>query len=149
MWQALPEILEQEKGFELDLENNVIVKGRIDQINSLQGSLGRKDVEIVDYKTGKPRKESEAKKDLQLSIYAIAVKEILELNPVRLVFHYLQNNERQETTRDAKQLAEAQVTVQEAAAEIRAGEFTAKPGFHCRSCSYKPICPAHEEALTV
>ncbi len=143
--EALPEILEQEKGFELDLENNVVVKGRIDQINS----LGRKDVEIVDYKTGKPRKESEAKKDLQLSIYAIAVKEILELNPVRLVFHYLQNNERQETTRDAKQLAEAQAMVQEAAAEIRAGEFTAKPGFHCRGCSYKPICPAHEEALAV
>jgi DNA helicase II / ATP-dependent DNA helicase PcrA len=143
--RALPEILEQEKGFELDLENNVIVKGRIDQINS----LGRKDVEIVDYKTGKPRKDSEAKKDLQLSIYAIAVKEILELNPVRLVFHYLQNNERQETTRDAKQLAEAQAMVQEAAAEIRAGEFRAKPGFHCRGCSYKPICPAHEEALAV
>src|SRR6266404_4144987 len=141
--KALPEIMEQEKGFELDLENNVIVKGRIDQINS----LGRKDVEIVDYKTGKPRKESEAKKDLQLSIYAIAVTEILELNPVRLVFHYLQNNERQETTRDAKQLAEAQAIVQEAAAEIRAGVFTAKPGFHCRGCSYKPICPAHEEAL--
>jgi DNA helicase-2/ATP-dependent DNA helicase PcrA len=143
--KAQPEILEQEKGFELDLENNVTVKGRIDQINS----LGRKDVEIVDYKTGKPRKDSEAKKDLQLSIYAIAVKEILELNPVRLVFHYLQNNERQETTRDAKQLAEAQAMVQEAAAEIRAGEFTAKPGFHCRSCSYEPICPAHEEALAV
>jgi DNA helicase-2/ATP-dependent DNA helicase PcrA len=141
--KALPEILEQEKGFELDLENNVIVKGRIDQINS----LGRKDVEIVDYKTGKPRKESEAKKDLQLSIYAIAAKEILELNPVRLVFHYLQNNERQETKRDPKQLAEAQAIVQEAAAEIRAGVFTAKPGFHCRGCSYKPICPAHEEAL--
>ena len=141
--EALPEILEQEKGFELDLENNVIVKGRIDQINS----LGSKNVEIVDYKTGKPRKESEAKKDLQLSIYAIAAKEILELNPVRLVFHYLQNNERQETTRDAKQLAEAQTIVQEAAAEIRAGKFTAKLGFHCRGCSYKPICPAHEEAL--
>jgi DNA helicase-2/ATP-dependent DNA helicase PcrA len=143
MMESLPKILEQEKGFELDLENNVIVKGRIDQINS----LGRKDVEIVDYKTGKPRKDSEAKKDLQLSIYAIAVKEILELNPVRLVFHYLQNNQRQETTRDAKQLHEAQKMVQEAAAEIRAGEFKAKPGFQCRGCAYKPICPAHEEAL--
>jgi DNA helicase-2/ATP-dependent DNA helicase PcrA len=143
MMESLPKILEQEKGFELDLDNNVIVKGRIDQINS----LGRKDVEIVDYKTGKPRKDSEAKKDLQLSIYAIAVKEILELNPVRLVFHYLQNNQRQETTRDAKQLDEAQKTVQEVAAEIRAGEFAAKPGFQCRGCAYKPICPAFEEAL--
>ena len=61
MSKALPEILEQEKGFELDLENNVTVKGRIDQINS----LGRKDVEIVDYKTGTPRKDSEAKKVVQ------------------------------------------------------------------------------------
>jgi RecB family exonuclease len=68
----LPEILEQEKTFELDLENNVIVKGRIDQINS----LGRHDVEIVDYKTGKAKKDYEANKDLQLSIYAIAAKEI-------------------------------------------------------------------------
>jgi len=138
-----PEILEQEKAFELDLENNVIVKGRIDQINS----LGRKDVEIVDYKTGKAKKDSEANKDLQLSIYAIAAEEIFELNPVRLVFHYLQDNKRQATTRSARQLQEAQKTVQEIAGEIRAGEFGAKPGFHCRSCAYRPICPAHEEEL--
>ena len=143
MVEAPPEILAQEKTFELPFENNVVMKGRIDQINS----LGRKDVEIVDYKTGKARKDSEASKDLQLSIYAIAAEEIFELNPVRLVFHYLQDNKRQATTRTAKQLKEAQRIVQETAAEIRAGEFRAKPGFHCRSCSYRPICPAHEEAL--
>ena len=148
MMESQPEILEQEKSFELDVENNVVVTGRIDQINSLGGSTGgHKDVEIVDYKTGKPRKATEAKNDLQLSIYAIAAKEILELNPVRLVFHYLENNERQETTRDKKQLDAAQKTVVETAAEIRAGEFPAKPGFQCRSCAYKPICPEHEAAL--
>ena len=140
-----PEILEQEKPFELPLENNVIINGRIDQINS----LGGKDVEIVDYKTGKPRKDVDARRDLQLSIYAIAAKEILELNPVRLVFHYLQNNETQVTTRSPKQLDEAQKIVQEAAADMRAGEFSPKPGFACRSCAFKPICPAWEEALSV
>jgi DNA helicase-2/ATP-dependent DNA helicase PcrA len=145
MIETLPEILEQEKTFELDLESNVIVKGRIDQINS----LGHKDVEIVDYKTGKAKRDSEANKDLQLSIYAIAAKEIFELNPVRLVFHYLQDNKRQETTRSAKQLVEAQKIVQETAADIRARQFAAKPGFQCRSCAYRPICPAHEEALAV
>ena len=142
--EAQAEILEQEKAFNLPLENNVIVKGRIDQINS----LGRNDVEIVDYKTGKPRKDADARKDLQLSIYALAAKEILELNPVRLAFHYLQNNQIQVTTRDAKQLDEAQKIVQEAAADIRAGEFSPKPGFACRTCAYEPICPAHEEALS-
>src|SRR5713226_7651309 len=39
-----PEILELEKTFALPVENNVVLKGRIDQINS----LGRNDVEIVD-----------------------------------------------------------------------------------------------------
>jgi DNA helicase-2/ATP-dependent DNA helicase PcrA len=137
-------VLELEKNFELPVENNVVLKGRIDQVNS----LGRSDVEIVDYKTGKAKKDADAKKDLQLSIYAIATKEIFEWNPVRLVFHYLQDNQRQETTRDAKQLDEALRVVQETAADIRAGEFSAKPGFICRNCVYKPICPAHEESLS-
>jgi DNA helicase-2/ATP-dependent DNA helicase PcrA len=139
-----PQVLEQEKSFELPLENNVTIIGRMDQVNS----LGRKDVEIIDYKTGKPKKDADAKKDLQLSLYALAAKEIFEWNPVRLVFHYLQNNQMQVTTRDAKQLDEAQKIVLEAAADIRAGEFPPHPGFVCRSCAYKPICPAHEEALS-
>jgi len=139
-----PDILEQEKGFELPLENDVILTGRMDQVNS----LGRKDVEIVDYKTGKPRKEADARKDLQLSIYALAAKEIFEWNPVRLVLHYLQDNSTQVTTRDAKQIDETEQIVQETAADIRAKEFPPKPGYACRSCAYKPICPAHEEPLT-
>jgi DNA helicase-2/ATP-dependent DNA helicase PcrA len=144
MIAAPPQIREQEKTFELPLENNVIVTGRMDQVNA----LGRNDVEIVDYKTGRPRKDSDAKKDLQLSLYALAAKEIFEWNPIRLVFHYLQNNQRQVTARDAKQLDEGQKIVQETAADIRAGLFHANPGFICRNCAYKPICPAHEETLS-
>src|SRR5882757_1210916 len=147
-------VLELEKNFELPVENNVILKGRIDQVNSL-GRVDRSavtktnDVEIVDYKTGKAKKDSDAQKDLQLSIYAIAAKEIFKWNPVRMVFHYLQDNQRQETTRDQRQLDEALRVVQETAADIRAGEFVAKPGYVCRNCAYKPICPAHEEALSI
>jgi DNA helicase II / ATP-dependent DNA helicase PcrA len=143
MLQVSPQILEQEKAFELPLANDVILTGRMDQVNS----LGRNDVEIVDYKTGKPRKDSDARKDLQLSIYALAAKEIFEWNPVRLVFHYLQTNQTQGTSRDSKQLDDAEKIVQEAAADIRAAQFPPNPGFVCRSCAYKPICPAHEESL--
>lgn len=138
-----PQILELEKTFELPTENNVVLKGRIDQINA----LGRRQVEILDYKTGKPRSYNEARRDLQLSIYTLAAREILELDPVRLAFHYLQTNERQETTRDTKQLDEALKIVQEVAADIRAGSFPPKQSFACRSCAYRPICPAHEERL--
>ena len=142
--EQTPKILELEKTFALPVENNIVLKGRIDQINS----LGRGEVEIVDYKTGKAKKESEARRDLQLSVYAIAATEILELKPARLVFHYLQDNSRQETTRSAKQLEEAQAIVQEVAADIRARSFPAKEGFICRSCAFRPICPAHEETLS-
>ncbi|HEX8764905.1 MAG TPA: ATP-dependent DNA helicase, partial [Candidatus Acidoferrum sp.] len=142
---APPRILEQEKRFELPLEQNVTIIGRMDQVNS----LGRNDVEIVDYKTGMPKKDWHAKKDLQLSLYALAAKEIFEWNPVRLIFHYLQDNKVQVTTRDSKQLQEAQNAVHEAAGNIRAGQFPPKPSASvCRSCAYKPICPAHEEELS-
>jgi len=144
MMENPPQILELEKPFELPLDHNVMIAGRMDQVNS----LGRDDVEIVDYKTGKPKKDADAKRDLQLSLYALAAKEIFEWNPARLVLHYLQNNHMQATTRDSKQLQEAEAIVQDTAADIRAKEFPAKPGFHCRSCAYRPICPAHEEALS-
>jgi DNA helicase-2/ATP-dependent DNA helicase PcrA len=144
MLAEAPHVLEQEKGFELPLVNNVILIGRMDQVNS----LGRDDVEIVDYKTGKPKKEVDANKSLQLSIYALAAKEIFEWNPVRLAFYYLLNNSLQATTRDAKQIAAAEKIIQETAADIRGREFTAKPGYACRTCAYQPICPAHEESLT-
>jgi hypothetical protein len=35
--------------------------------------------------------------------------------------------------------------IQEAAADIRAGEFCAKPGFACRYCDFVSICPAREQ----
>jgi DNA helicase-2/ATP-dependent DNA helicase PcrA len=143
MLAAPPNILEQERGFELPLENDVILTGRMDQVNALGGN----EVEIVDYKTGKPKKDADARKSLQLSIYAFAAKEIFEWNPVRLVFHYLQNNETQVTTRDSKQIEQAEKIIQETAADIRAKEFPPRPGFSCRGCAYKLICPAHEEAL--
>ena len=45
-----------------------------------------------------------AAKDLQLSVYALAAREILDLDPERLVFYNLMTNEPVATTRDAKSL---------------------------------------------
>jgi len=138
---APPEVLEQEKAFELPLENNVTIIGRMDQVNS----LGRKDVEIIDYKTGKPRDAEKARKDVQLSAYALAAREYFDWNPARLTLFYLQSNEGVSTTRDEKQLNKLRAEIQTAAADIRAGEFPAKTGFACRSCEYVSICPAREQ----
>jgi len=142
---APPTVLAQEKAFELAMDANVVVTGRMDQVNRL--APGQE--EIVDYKTGKPKAEAQAKKDLQLSLYALAAREALDLNPGRLTFYNLATNEAVTTTRDEKQLRAAQETVQEVAADIRAGQFAPKPGFLCKSCEFQPLCPAHEQLVTI
>jgi len=142
---APPDVLYQEKTFELPLAHNVIVTGRMDQVNR----LGEREVEIVDYKTGKARDAKKAAEDLQLSIYALAAREVLDLVPRRLVFYNLVNNEAVATARDAKALAATKQKIAEVADQIRAGEFSAKPGFACGYCDYKPLCPAHETLITI
>lgn len=142
---ALPEVRDLEKFFELVVDQDTVITGRLDQVNTIRG----RQVEIVDYKTGRPKNEAAAKKDLQLSVYAMAAREVLELDPVRLTFYYLQTNQSLTTTRDEKQLKEAKDAIQEAADDIRAGVFDAQPGYLCRYCGYRAICPAHEQVVAL
>jgi DNA helicase-2/ATP-dependent DNA helicase PcrA len=144
---GVPEIIEQERPFTLELERNVQVTGRIDQIN--HAGPAANDVEIVDYKTGRPKSEAHARGDLQLGVYALAAREALELRPVSLVYHNLENNQRVVSTRDEKQLQEVRGAIQEVAADIRAREFPARPGFSCRMCDYRSLCPAQEARSNV
>jgi DNA helicase-2/ATP-dependent DNA helicase PcrA len=142
---APADVLHQEKTFELALEHDVIVTGRMDQVNRLDGIQ----VEIIDYKTGRPKDAKAAAKDLQLGVYALAAGEVLELDPVRLVFYNLMTNEAVAATRDAKALKETKEKIAEVADLIRAREFSPKPGFGCGYCDYKPLCPAHEQLISI
>ena len=128
---APPDVFAQEKGFTLDLENGVQVTGRMDQINR----VAQGEVEIVDYKTGRPKTEVQAQKGLQLSVYALAARENLGLEPVRLAYYNLQTNECVTAVREEKLLREVRGTIQEVAADIRARDFPARPGFACKTCS--------------
>ncbi len=136
-----PDVVAQEKKFDLPMDNNVILTGRMDQVNCLAPG----EEEIVDYKTGKPGDEKKARKSVQLSAYALAAKEFFDWNPTKLTLHYLQNNEAVSSTRDDKQLNQLRAEIQEAAADIRAGTFPPKLGFFCRTCDYESICPAREQ----
>ena len=138
--ESPPDVIAQEKRFSLELDNDVQIVGRIDQINR----MGPGEVEILDYKTGRPKSAAHARNDLQLGIYALAAREELEVEPARLVYYNLQTNDCVAANRDAKQLQETKNTIQEVAADIRAREFPANPGFQCRSCEYRFICPEEE-----
>ncbi len=138
-----PNVQFQEKRFAVPLEADVVLAGRIDQVNR----LGNGRVEVVDYKTGAPKKQKDVDNDLQLSLYALAAREALELQPERLVLWYLKADTLAETTRNDAEIQDARQTVLEVAAGIRAGEFPARPGYLCRYCDFQPICPAHEQLV--
>ena len=142
---APADVVYQEKPFELPLEHEIVVTGRMDQVNR----AGKREVEIIDYKTGRVRDAKKAAADLQLGIYALAAREVLDLEPSRLVFHNLVNNEAVATTRDEKALAATKQKISEVADLIRAHEFPARPSFACAFCDYKPLCPAHETLVTI
>ncbi|HTS12883.1 MAG TPA: ATP-dependent DNA helicase [Candidatus Limnocylindrales bacterium] len=145
-YSAAPaDVVYQEKTFELPLDHEIVVTGRIDQVNR----IGKREYEIVDYKTGRPKDAKKIADDIQLGIYALAAREVLEIEPTRLVFYNLMNNEMVAATRDAKALATTKQKIGEVADCIRAREFSPNPGYRCGTCDYKPLCPAHEQLVSI
>jgi DNA helicase-2/ATP-dependent DNA helicase PcrA len=134
--------LTAEAHFSLDL-GDVVLEGRIDQINPLPDHS----VELVDYKTGRPPSQKDADKSLQLSVYALAARHQMHLNPTRLTFYSLTNNEPVRTVRTSKSLDLVLSEIRGVADQIRKQLFPPKPGFACKYCDYELICPAHEESF--
>ncbi|MGB9234299.1 MAG: ATP-dependent DNA helicase [Terriglobales bacterium] len=137
------EVLETEGKFELPVAGTKL-SGRIDRIDR----IGNGGIAIVDYKTGRPKTQEDADKSLQLSLYALA-QEAWRAGDNRLVFHNLEDNSIVVTMRDSADLEAAKERVREAAENIAAGNFTAKPGYHCSFCPYRDLCPATEEVVHV
>jgi DNA helicase II / ATP-dependent DNA helicase PcrA len=142
---APADVVYQEKTFELPLEHEILVTGRIDQVNRID----KNEYEIVDYKTGRPKDAKKAAEDLQLSVYALAAREVLEIEPSRLVLYNLMTNEIVATRRDEKALAATEQRIAETADRIRAGDFSPTPNWSCADCDYKPLCPAHEQLVSI
>ena len=141
-----------EEHFALD-DGDIVMEGRIDQINPLElpksSDPAKRDgappVELIDYKTGRPRAQKDADKSLQLSVYALAARRQLKLDPARLTLYYLTNNQTVSTLRTAKDLDLALEKIREVAGQIRSLHFDPTPGFVCKWCDFVPICPAHED----
>jgi len=138
------DVMDVEKKFRLSLDD-IEFTGRIDQVNR----LGGRTVEIIEYKTGKARSPAEAEQSLQLSLYAAAAARALRLRPVRLVLYDLTSGQGFATTRTEEQQEKALQEVAKIAAQIRARQFTPRPGFHCAYCDFRPLCPIYEDSFTL
>lgn len=118
-----------------------LINGRIDRIDQLpDGSL-----EIIDYKTGKPKEKIVGDDKDQLLIYQIATEELPQYHHLgktqKLTFYYLNDNSQISFVGTEKELSALKEKLIETINQIRSGDFTPTPSaFVCGSCPYKDIC---------
>ncbi len=139
-----PDVLHTEESFEIKI-GPTTVAGRIDRVDRLPNGH----VAILDYKTGRARKENEVERSLQLSVYAVAAAEKWGYQADQVAFYNLEGNTRLAASRSEQELQTARKRVEAAAKKIAAGEFTATPGFVCEYCPYESVCPATEHRVTL
>ena len=135
-----PKLFGLEQGFTLKI-GDVLVKGRIDRIDETDdGGL-----EIVDYKTGKPKTKLEWEDKRQLVLYALALEQCLpNPKPIRkLTYYYLTDNTTvsfEPTQKDRDKLVDQVVDTME---RIAKSDFAPDPDpMKCKYCDFKDICPA-------
>jgi len=139
-WQREPRhVLAVEKGFSLPMDGTQM-SGRLDRVEKLENG-----VHIIDFKTSAPRPQQEVDADLQLSVYALAAKELFREPCTRLTLLFLGEEEVQEITteRSDRQLQDAQKQIAAIVERLGQKDFHPTPTREkCRSCPYRGICDA-------
>ena len=106
-------------------------------------------VVIADYKTSElesddemgEKAEENARKSLQLSVYALAQRELTGRAPERVELRYVLSGAVGVSTRSEEQLERTRDRILAIAGSIRAGDFRARPSpRNCSICACRPIC---------
>ena len=128
-----------ERVFRVKLDD-VVVTGRMDRVDDQDG-----ETVLIDYKTTElddPEKgDQEAKESLQLSVYALAHRELTGKTPHRVELRYVLTGDVGRAGPDDKRLEKTRAKIADIAASIRAGDFEARPSErNCSICACRPIC---------
>jgi RecB family exonuclease len=126
-----------EHRFAVDVEG-VQVGGVIDRMDRIPGG----GYEIIDYKTSRrlPPK-AVVDRDLQLSLYYLAAKEVWGVEPERLTLYYLLPGERMTTSRTAADADDLRRRIATVAERIEAGKFEPRQNPLCDWCEFQALCP--------
>ncbi|MFL5767879.1 MAG: RecB family exonuclease [Actinomycetota bacterium] len=123
--------------FTIEIEG-VQVNGMIDRMDRLPGG----GYEIIDYKTNRRLPPlSRVERDLQLSIYHLAAREVWGIDPERLTLYYLLPGQRMTTSRTPEDVDELRARIATVAERIAAGKFEPRENPLCDWCDYQAMCP--------
>lgn len=128
-----------ETDFRLKIGEDFFV-GKIDRIDISE----KKEIEIFDYKTGKPNSKKNLVNfdKLQLLIYQLALKRNFSLSSRKLTYHYLNNCSFSSFEPKESEIESTEKELAERIKTIKQSDFSPKPGFlQCNYCSFMDICP--------
>ncbi len=118
--------------------DGVELAGVIDRMDRIPGG----GYEIIDYKTSRRLPPQAAiDRDLQLSLYHLAAKEVWGIEPERLTLYYLLPGQRMSTSRTPRDVEELRRRIAVVAERIAAGKFEPRQNPLCDWCEYQPLCP--------
>lgn len=130
--KVIPTALEEP--FTLRITPTLTLGGKIDRIDRLRDGT----VEIIDYKTGQAPKARDPKKDLQLTVYAMAGAG----EKVIVSFYFFEDQKKVSSTRTKQELEAAKEEIARRADEMSKSDFRPTPGRHCDFCEFRLICEA-------
>ncbi|HEV7603930.1 MAG TPA: ATP-dependent DNA helicase [Candidatus Limnocylindrales bacterium] len=118
-----------------------------DVVSPTLGILGPERVTITDYKSSDVRDPAKARQrardSLQLQIYAMGYAAMTGRLPDAIALHFLGSGLIGKVDVDAKRLARARDKIAQAAAGMRARDYTARPDhLACTYCAFRDICPS-------
>jgi putative RecB family exonuclease len=131
---------ELEVEFSLDAAGQYRMRGFIDRVDRLASGV----FEVHDYKTGVLPRAGALRRDRQLTLYEIALREMWEgVRQVRLVWHYLAYDREFVEQRSLEDLQRVRIDTIRSIQDIEASaQFPARVGPLCSWCEYRAICPA-------
>jgi RecB family exonuclease len=138
-------VLAIEQEFRLPVDRFEVL-GYVDRVDRVDNDT----VEIIDYKSNRLLfSREEVDSDLQLSIYALAVRALWPwVKNIKLSFYMLRHAVRVETSRTPEQLAAARDYVAALGHQMEtATDFPARLNANCSYCDHRSDCDAYERAL--
>lgn len=127
-------IIAVEKEFEFILED-FVVRGTIDRIDKRKDST----IELIEYKTGDSEKYSqEIKENLQLDIYAVALKKAMNLDVSVASFWLLAFGKKIEIAYDCLRFSNTEKFLLKVGGEIKSKKYSRKGD--CALCQIAKLC---------
>ena len=130
-----------EKGFSFKLGPHVL-RGRVDRVDRLPDG----GYELIDYKTGRPKKAAELREDVQLALYAVGAQEAWQLEAAQQSYYYVLDDAKVPVDRGPDDREWIEDTVFTVAEGIQSQGFEPTPSYTaCSMCDYRIACPAAEK----